>query len=53
MGYSSELQHGTRAAYTRWGCRCDRCRAANTHYFRSYRARRKAGVVRPYRKGRP
>jgi len=49
-GNSSDPRHGTRAAYTRWGCRCPRCRAANALYFRGYKKRKRAGEVRPYRR---
>ncbi len=28
--------HGSRSAYT-WGCRCDRCRAANTAYYHAHK----------------
>lgn len=32
------IEHGTLTAYSDYGCRCDRCRGANTDYMREYRA---------------
>lgn len=34
-----QLPHGTRSRYTAAGCRCDKCRAANTQAYRERRAR--------------
>lgn len=33
--------HGTRQTYSRWGCRCDDCTAAETAYQRGRRARQR------------
>ena len=35
-------EHGTLYGYRVCGCRCDRCKEANTTYQRAYRAARKA-----------
>ncbi|GAW54732.1 hypothetical protein PD653_2146 [Nocardioides sp. PD653] len=35
--------HGTYRKYTTYGCRCVECRAANTDYYRIYRAERRTG----------
>lgn len=39
----TSLVHGQRWSYTKHGCRCDECRAANTDYHRELRARKRAG----------
>lgn len=36
---SEEIEHGTRSTYVKHGCRCGRCRRANTKFFRAYRLR--------------
>lgn len=35
-----DIPHGTRSGYSDYGCRCDRCKEANTNYARRYRERR-------------
>lgn len=39
---SDLLEHGTLEGYRGYRCRCELCRAANTEYYREYRARKKA-----------
>lgn len=41
LKYDRVPQHGTRAEYTRHGCRCDLCKSAHALYTRDYRARKK------------
>lgn len=36
--------HGTRAGYTKHGCKCIPCTEANTKYIAAYRARKKQGA---------
>lgn len=36
------ITHGTRGAYTKFGCKCPPCRKANSDYIAEYRARRKS-----------
>lgn len=38
----TDPRHGTLTAYTTYGCRCERCAAANAAYKRQYRAKRAA-----------
>lgn len=37
----SAIRHGTRAAYDKAGCRCVRCVAANSAYFKARRAKQR------------
>lgn len=37
-------QHGTYSRYQS-GCRCRRCKRANTDYFRAYRERKREGAT--------
>ena len=39
--YGWRQVHGTSVSYIKYGCRCDRCRAANAAKARDYRARKK------------
>ena len=39
----AEAQHGYRWTYTKHGCRCDECKAANTDYQRELRERKRNG----------
>jgi len=41
----NDSRHGTYTGYQNWGCRCERCRQANTDYYRVQRHIR--GVHRP------
>lgn len=45
------LEHGTRYAYVRHGCRCEECGAANRDYQREHRA--KPVAIPPHVHGRP
>ncbi len=38
-------RHGKVTGYTRHGCHCDACLAANAAYHRAYRAARKAAKL--------
>lgn len=40
MRHVPESKHGTRYAYIYYKCRCDKCRAANTHYLKFARMKR-------------
>jgi hypothetical protein len=42
-------EHGTTRQYHR-GCRCEECRAANTAYYREYRAKKLAADPQYYRR---
>ena len=39
----TEIAHGARWTYTKHGCRCDECKAANTDYQRELRGRKRSG----------
>jgi hypothetical protein len=39
QGSATDYWHGTYVGYATHGCRCERCRAANTAYSREYRTR--------------
>ena len=39
----TEVAHGARWTYTKHGCRCDKCKAANTDYQRELRQRKRDG----------
>jgi hypothetical protein len=38
-GDASHVVHGTWAAYTTDGCRCEECRALKSSYMKAYRSR--------------
>jgi len=39
------INHGTRTGY-KYGCKCEKCKAANSAYMRSYNALIRRGVTK-------